>query len=127
LLHRLGDERIANPAANLLVTRRKDGTLVLALWNLVDPDRQGQTLITMLDLKGIKPGTRVRIGRLDAQHGNILPAYAVMGKPRYPTQEQIAQLNRAARLPEPETVRWKGGQFKLNLAPSSLVILEIAN
>src|SRR5271170_3590641 len=41
LLHQLGDERIASPDPNVLVTRRKDGTLVIALWNLVEPEATG--------------------------------------------------------------------------------------
>ena len=42
LLHELGDERLANSADNVLVTRRKDGTLVVAAWNLVDMDKLAQ-------------------------------------------------------------------------------------
>ncbi len=41
LLHRLGQERIPNESQNLLATRRPDGTLALAVWNLVDPDQKG--------------------------------------------------------------------------------------
>ncbi len=41
LLHQLGSERIANSSPNAIVTRRKDGTLVVALWNMVDPGQTG--------------------------------------------------------------------------------------
>jgi xylan 1,4-beta-xylosidase len=41
LLHKLGQERISQDASNVLVTRRRDGTLVIAAWNLVNPDTKG--------------------------------------------------------------------------------------
>lgn len=37
----LGDERLANPAENLLVTRQKNGTLVLAAWTWLTPISPG--------------------------------------------------------------------------------------
>ena len=37
MLHHLGDERLANDSKNALVTRRPDGTLVVAVWNMADP------------------------------------------------------------------------------------------
>lgn len=42
LLHQLGNERIPQQASNVLVTRRHDGTVVVAAWNLVDPDKTGR-------------------------------------------------------------------------------------
>jgi hypothetical protein len=45
LLHELGDERIASSSHDVLVTRRKDGALVVAAWNLVDPDKKAPRLI----------------------------------------------------------------------------------
>ena len=41
LLHTLGDQRLANSSRNVIVTKRPDGTLVIAVWNLVDPDQKG--------------------------------------------------------------------------------------
>ena len=38
LMHQLGDQRIANESKNVLVTRRQNGDLSIAAWNLVDPD-----------------------------------------------------------------------------------------
>ncbi len=124
LLHRLGDERLANPATDALVTRRKDGTLVVAVWNLVDPDKPGTTKTVQLDLRGIAART-ARVSRLDADHGNTLAAYEAMGKPRYPTQEQIRDLNRAAELPAPELADIKDGKLNLQLPVNALVIVEI--
>ncbi len=41
MLHKLGDERIAEPEDDVLVTKRKNGSLVIAAWNLVEPDATG--------------------------------------------------------------------------------------
>ena len=77
LLHKLGEERLANPADNVLVTRRKDGALVVAVWNLVDMDKlaQGNPLTLRLAIKGVGPGARAIIERVDEAHGNPMTAY----------------------------------------------------
>ena len=41
LLHELGDERLPVQSSDVLATRRKDGTLEIAAWNLVEPDAAG--------------------------------------------------------------------------------------
>ncbi len=124
LLHLLGDERLANGANDILVTRRKDGTLVVAVWNLVDPDKQGSAKTVQLELKG-PTATAARVSRLDATHGNTLAAYAKMGTPRYPTQAQIRELNRATELGPPERLEIKDGKVTLNLPVNALVIVEV--
>ena len=52
LLHKLGEERLTNDAKYVLVTRRKDGTLVIAAWNAVDPDKKGQPQIFHVAIQG---------------------------------------------------------------------------
>ena len=37
ILHHLGDQRIENSNPDVLVTKAKDGSLVLAVWNIVNP------------------------------------------------------------------------------------------
>jgi len=41
LLHRLGEERIENSDPNVLVTKASDGSLAIAVWNLVNPGSAG--------------------------------------------------------------------------------------
>lgn len=124
LLHQLGAERLASPASDVLVTRRKDGTLVIAVWNLVDPDQQGSAKTVDLELQGSTANV-ARVSRLDAQHGNTLAAYEAMGKPRYPTQAQIRELNKAAELPPPERLPAKNGRLTLDLPVNGLAIVEL--
>jgi xylan 1,4-beta-xylosidase len=127
VLHALGDERLANPAVNLLVTRRKDGTLVVAAWNLVDMDQlaHGAAATMRLAFKGVAPGANVSIQRVDEAHGNPMPAYRAMGSPKYPTQKQIEALNNASSLPAPEKRKLKQGVLELELPVNGLAVIEI--
>lgn len=127
LLHHLGEERLAN-AADALVTRREDGTLVLALWNLVEVDelKNGHEKTVDLQLKGINPEARVTIYRLDAEHGNTQGAYQAMGRPRYPTRAQVEQLNKASQVGEPEVVQLRSGTLQVAVPVNGLAILEVS-
>lgn len=125
LLHKLGEERLANSSENAIVTRRKDGTLVIAAWNLVDPDKPGSALPLSFSIRGVNPRAAVRVTRLDSGHGNTLPAYRAMGSPRYPTRAQVTALNRASALSPPETLHLRNGRLSLALPVNALYILEI--
>jgi xylan 1,4-beta-xylosidase len=127
VLHELGEERLANPADNLLVTRRKDGALVVAAWNLVDMDQlaHGATQTMRLKFKGFAPEAKVAIQRVDETHGNPMPAYRAMGSPRYPTQEQIKSLNSASSLPAPEQRRLEHGVLEITLPVNGLAVIEV--
>ncbi|MGA8089011.1 MAG: glycosyl hydrolase family 39 [Terracidiphilus sp.] len=127
LLHRLGDVRLANAADNLLVTRRADGTLVVAAWNLVDMDKlaQGSTLTLHLHFKGVSSPAEVSIARVDEEHGNPMTLYRAMGSPRYPTLKQVTALNEASALPAPEKTTLTDGQMDLTLPVNGLALIEI--
>jgi xylan 1,4-beta-xylosidase len=127
LLHRLGEQRIANPSDNILVTRRKDGALVIAAWNLVDMDKAAQaaSLALRLAVNGVPSAARVTIRRVDETHGNPMKAYRAMGSPRYPTQKQIADLNNASSLRAPEVTKLTGGVLQLTLPVNGLALIEI--
>jgi xylan 1,4-beta-xylosidase len=128
LLHKLGEERIANEADDVLVTRRKDGTLVVAAWNLVDMDKvaEGKPITMRLKFAGVAADARVAIERVDEMHGNPMRAYGSMGSPTYPTREQVAALNQASALPAPEEGELKDGQLVLNLPVNGLAVIEIS-
>ncbi len=127
LLHELGGERLANPADDLLVTRRKDGALVVAAWNLVDMDKvaQGKPTAMRLSFKGVPAGAAVSIQRVDERHGNPMSAYHLMGSPPYPTPAQIAALNLASALPAPERGRLVNDILQLTLPVNGLAVIEI--
>jgi xylan 1,4-beta-xylosidase len=134
LLHQLGDVRLANPAKDLLVTRTKNGTLAIALWNLVDvgPNTvakngnvQGPTRHITLNFTGLPANATATISRVDNQHGNTLALYRKMGSPQYPTMAQVAQLNKDSALPPPTTHKIVNGRLKLTLEPDALLLVKV--
>ena len=126
LLHRLGDRRLANPAANILVTRNRGGSLVLAVWNLVDPDKAGSPVHLRLVFDHVPANAPAEISRVDDHHGNTLAAYAALGSPQYPTDEQVRKINAATALPPPDRVRVDGDHLDVDLDVNALALIEIA-
>lgn len=124
LLHKLGDVRIALNSDSALLTRRKDGTLVMAIWNLFLPEQAGSPKSVTVDIDGSGSNERVLVSRLDASHGSLLAKYHDMGSPAYPTRTQIAELQRAAELAPPETMHFARGKLNLVIPPQGLDILE---
>ena len=122
LLHQLGNQRIALDSDSALLTRRKDGTVVLALWNYALAGQGGAKTVT-LELKNMKT-KRVTISRVDRDHGDFHAAYEKMGAPRYPTVAQIQTLWQAADLAAPETVRVKNGRLSVTLPAQGLALIE---
>jgi len=125
LLHQLGDEIIPQNAGDLLVTRRHDGTLAIAAWNLIDPDKTGHSKTMDVKIQGIRPDSAVRVTRVDYQHGNTLAAYENMGSPRYPTQAQIRELNAVADHNTAEDLRLSFGVIRLEIPSNGLILLEV--
>jgi xylan 1,4-beta-xylosidase len=124
LLHRLGDQRIALESEWALVTRRKDGSLVLAVWNYAPPEQAGAAKTVTLRFNGLK-SNRSLISRLDAAHGDFHAAYEKMGSPRYPTEAQIRQLTKAAELGSAEARRLKSAELTLTLPAQGLAVIEL--
>jgi xylan 1,4-beta-xylosidase len=125
LLHRLGDTRLDVQSENALVTRRKDGSLVVAVWNLFLPEETGAAKTFKLHFSGRTPKT-VRTTIVDQEHGSPLPAYHKMGSPQFPSREQIAILRKAAALPASRNEAIKSSQLTLTLQPHALAIIEVA-
>ena len=129
LLHQLGNMRLENTADNVLVTRREDGTLVVAAWNLVDMDKlaQGSSLALHLNFKGVLARANVSIQRVDDTHGNPMTLYKSMGSPRYPTLKQVVALNESSALPARERIALKNGQLDISLPVNGLALIEVAD
>jgi xylan 1,4-beta-xylosidase len=125
LLHQLGEERFTSEAEQSLITRRHDGSLVVALWNYADvgasvPPRRVQLKVSHLDVRSAS------VQLLDASHGNSQAAYAAMGAPRYPTQRQLAQLRAAAELPAPVTKPLEAGTLTLEIPADGLALVTLS-
>ena len=121
LLHLLGDERIANSDPNMLVTRRRDGTLAIALWTLGAADRAVRLTLTHLTTSA-----HATVRRVDDAHSNTLAVYRAMGSPQYPSEAQIAKMN-AATVVVPEVVALQGNRLDLQVPENGLVVVTIDN
>jgi xylan 1,4-beta-xylosidase len=124
LLHRLGDQRLAVSSDDILATRRADGTLVIAAWNLTDPGTTASSKAIDLQFQHAKV-SRIKIDRLDSDHGDVHKAYEAMGSPRYPTMQQIKTLQEAAKLAPGETREVKNASLAIQIPARGLVLLEI--
>src|SRR5580693_5486474 len=64
LLHRLGDRRIPVDSTSALVTKRADGTMVIAVWNLFMPEEHGDPRTVRIVVQGFSGAHRAVISRL---------------------------------------------------------------
>lgn len=125
LLHRLGDQRIALDSTSALLTRRADGMLVMAVWNLSLPEEHGDPKNVTIVVRGLEGNARrAVISRVDSTHGSVLSAYDAMGRPVYPTRKQIEKLRHAAELPPPETKPLHDSEVTIRLPPHGLALIE---
>jgi xylan 1,4-beta-xylosidase len=125
LLHGLGNERIALDSNSAMLTRSRDGSLVLALWNLWAPDEAGSTKTVKLQFRNVASGRRAYISRVDRDHGDPQPLYRKMGSPRYPTRAQLEELRKSTQLPPPEVRKLGNGELTLTLPAHGLAVIEV--
>jgi len=125
LLHQLGDTRLAVNSDSALVTRRKDGSLAIAVWNLFLPEEAGSPKTVTLHFNGLRSAQSARITIIDKDHGSPLPAWEKMGRPAFPTLAQIEALRKAAALPAAQTQSLKSGSLTLTLQPQALALIEL--
>lgn len=135
MLHKLGDVRLPLESDSALATRRTDGSLVLALWNYSPP--MGATAsytpgapkgaIRHFDVKvsHFAKDAKATVWRLDETHGNAVAAFDRMGRPVFPTREQITELREAGKLAAPDTLAIHDGRFALDVPPQGLVVVEL--
>src|SRR5579884_895823 len=138
ILHKLGDRRIAADSDSALITRASDGSLAIALWNYAPPtgtgarytmpsDPAGPAKDFDLELHNVNLGADVQVWRVDDDHGNVLKAFDAMGRPPGDlTQQQVIELQRAARLPTPERLHLESGHLRLTVPTHGLAVVLIA-
>jgi xylan 1,4-beta-xylosidase len=125
LLHRLGTQRLPVSTPGILATRRADGSLAVAAWNLVDPGTPGSDRTVRLIFRSLRSARKFKVTQIDNERGNSYALYGELGKPRYPSTAQVVELNRAAELPPSRTlVPSADGAITLIIPPNGLVLLE---
>ncbi len=125
LLHRLGTQRLLPEQQSALVTRRSDGILVIAVWNLALPEEPGRQKTVKIVLQGLDGHHQALVTRVDSTHGSVWNAYQGMGEPEYPTADQIKALRKAGELQPPESQRLKGGEITVIIPAKWLALLEV--
>ncbi len=107
------------------MTKRPDGSLALAVWNLVDPDKAGVPRELRLAFKNVAANASVKVSLVDNDHGNTLAAYRALGSPQYPTPDQIREINSATALRPPDRFQLNGTHLDLKLQVNALALIEI--
>ena len=121
LLHRLGDQRLEAASENALVTRKGDGTYVVALWNYAEPKAAAAPKTFHLAFKGIN-AQLYRMQFVAPGSGSALEAWTKMGSPPFPTRAQIASLKRASEMLPAQSASIS---TPVTLPPQTLAVLEI--
>jgi xylan 1,4-beta-xylosidase len=125
LLHRLGDTRLDVNSDSALVTRRKDGSLAIALWNLSLPEEAGSPRTVTLHFKAPPHARSAHVTIVDDTHGSPLPTVLKLGQPPSPTPSQIEELRKAAALPAPQSLAIIKGSLTVTLQPHALALIEV--
>jgi xylan 1,4-beta-xylosidase len=139
LLHRLGNTRLVTSDGPVLASRRNDGSVAIAVWNLAEVpqasgmpgaswDRKviGDQKQIQVVLKGARPGQTVEVSHVDHFHGSPYPEWRKLGSPQYPTLAQMELIRKSAELAPPETRKLgKNGELVLDLPPESLALIEV--
>ena len=125
LLHHLGDKRLDVNSDSALATRRKDGSLAIAVWNLFLPEEAGSPKTVTLHFKNLGAAHSAKVTILDKDHGSPLPAWEKMGRPASPTPAQIESLRKAAAMPAAHSQVLANGSLTLTLEPHALALIEI--
>lgn len=123
----LGEEVLYRDA-QVLVTRRKDGTLALVAWNLVMEPGEGFVTDLLLRLPIAGEAAFVKRQTVDEQHGNAWNTWRQLGRPRFPKPHEAATLRQAAQ-PQLRTARMdiKNGELmlELSLTKNEVTLLEL--
>jgi xylan 1,4-beta-xylosidase len=81
------------------IAAKDNRTATVMIWNYHDDDLQGETENVQLQIKNI-PSTNAKLQefRIDKEHSNSYEVWKAMGSPQQPTNEQVAQLEKAGQL-----------------------------
>jgi xylan 1,4-beta-xylosidase len=137
MLHKLGNRRLKVDSDSAIATRRGDGSIAIALWNYAPPFGTGAAYTALpanvapektfrVTLTGVAPNAAIQLWRLDADHGNVIKTYDAMGRPAFPTRDQIMQLRTAARPSPPENLALKNNTVTTDIPPQGLVLITVS-
>jgi xylan 1,4-beta-xylosidase len=76
-------------------------------------------------LEGVAPEVSGELWRLDADHGNVLKTFDAMGRPAFPSRNQISLLRAAGHLSPPERIKVDDGLLNVTIPSQGLVVIKI--
>lgn len=137
ILHQLGDEQLLVDGLHntLDVWVVRDGrlpqdALTVLLTNHALPHHAINGEKVAVHLAQARPPQGVRVARIDAEHANPRYAWEQMGRPRYLSEAQVAQLEQASCLTwEPATYRYEEEvlHLELEMPPHAVAAVAISN
>ncbi len=129
LLHKLGTERLEENSPSVLVTRRANGELAMAVWNYAPPGPGGHVKTFALSFRHVPGAKRAVIWVVDRHHGSPLATWEAMGRPSFPSFAERKILQQAGQLPPPKIVPLAAEhpQLTLTLIPHALALIEVEN
>src|SRR5437868_10925571 len=136
MLHQLGDRRIKVDSDSALATRSSNGDIAVALWNYNPPFGTGATYTPppanigpsktfTVQLTGLPLNALVQLWRFDTDHGNVVKTYDEMGRPAFPTRDQITNLRAAGRPFPVQNLSLTNGVLTITVPPQRLVLIKL--
>jgi xylan 1,4-beta-xylosidase len=142
LLHRLGEQQTWAGEGPVLASQRRDGTSAVLIWNLIPPRingnagnpaalpeerlETGESRRITLKLKGAVP-TAAQVTLLDPARSSAEAAYDAIGRPEYPSREELEELRQRSALPPPKAVTVQNGELAIDLPANAIALLEFAS
>jgi len=81
----------------MIVTRRKDGSIAAVLWNLVMEKGEGLTKEVQLVIPVSFSAVFIKRQIVNEQYGNAWRVWKQMGRPRFPSRQAVETLRQVAQ------------------------------
>jgi xylan 1,4-beta-xylosidase len=132
LLHKLGDQRLKVDVAPVSTIEALavagEGRLTILVYNHDVPTAALQSEEVCLRLKGVSSRKPATLTRIDAQHANSKQAWIDLGRTEYPTQDELAQIERASQ-PGVSPIQPEAGEqgctFQFTIPLHGVVAMEV--
>jgi len=97
----------------------------IAVWNLFYRKKRRAEKFTLHFAKSLAAKS-ASVTIVDALHGSPLAAFEKMGRPAFPSREQIAELRKAGAMPQSKTLPVSQDSLSLTLEPHALALIELS-
>lgn len=92
----LGEEQLYRDDQTL-VTRKEDGSIVIAAWNLVMEKGSGHEATIHYEIPVIGENVFIKRQTIDENHANPWKTWKEMGRPRFPSKDKVETLKQIAQ------------------------------